>query len=54
MTIVRYKDNYGLPANFLAYRQYGNFLFIQELFSYPINKKRYNIGVWKLKTKRSN
>ena len=54
MKIIRYKCNYKLIPNFLAYRNASNsedYLFIQELFTYPYNKKVYNVGIWHIKYK---
>jgi hypothetical protein len=53
MKIMRYKEKYSLTPNFIAYRQSGDYLFIQELISKP-NKYHYNIGVWHIKYKNSS
>ena len=50
---MRYKEKYCLRPKFIAYRQSGDYLFIQELFNNP-NKYHYNIGVWHIKYKNSS
>lgn len=51
MKVTKYKDNYGLIPNFVAVRQHGKYIFLFDCYSYPLNKKLYNTGIWKIKYK---
>jgi hypothetical protein len=48
---MKYKDNYCLTPNFIAVRQSDEYVFMFDYYSYPLNKKLYNTGIWHVKYK---
>jgi len=51
MNVTKYKDNYCLTPNFIAVRQSNGYIFMFDYYSYPLNKKLYNTGIWRIKYK---
>jgi hypothetical protein len=51
MKVTKYKDNYCLTPNFIAVRQSNEYIFMFDYYSYPLNKKLYNTGIWHIKYK---
>jgi hypothetical protein len=54
MIVTKYKDNYCLTSNYIAVGNQMNIFFMFDYYSYPLNKKLYNTGIWHVKYKIKN